>query len=125
MNLQASDREDSMKELTAVGLENIKENDHSNPSEVEVYRNDSSQKERPKENGTSSVDQQIHGDKTFSILLRGRRNRKQNLRMPISLLSRPYDSQSSKVLYNRVVRGSESPKSTSFTPGEGCTASAT
>ncbi|KAJ6686433.1 TETRATRICOPEPTIDE REPEAT (TPR)-LIKE SUPERFAMILY PROTEIN [Salix purpurea] len=125
MNLQASDRKDSMKELTGVGLENIKENDHSNPSEVEVYRNDSSQKESPKENGTSSVDQQIHGDKTFSILLRGRRNRKQNLRIPISLLSRPYDSQSFKVIYNRVVRGSESPKSTSFTPGEGCTASAT
>ncbi|KAJ6710327.1 TETRATRICOPEPTIDE REPEAT (TPR)-LIKE SUPERFAMILY PROTEIN [Salix koriyanagi] len=49
MNLQASDRKDSMKELTGVGLENIKENDHSNPSEVEVYRNDSSQKESPKE----------------------------------------------------------------------------
>lgn len=125
MNLQASDRKDNVKELTGVGLENIKENGHSNPSEVEVYRNDSSQKKSPKENVTSSVDQQIHGEKTFSILLRGRRNRKQNLRMPISLLSRPYGSQSFKVIYNRVVRGSEPPKSTSFAPGEGCTASAT
>jgi protein TIF31 len=125
MNLQASDRKDNVKELTGVGLENIKENGHSNLSEVEVYRNDSSQKKSPKENVTSSVDQQIHGEKTFSILLRGRRNRKQNLRMPISLLSRPYGSQSFKVIYNRVVRGSEPPKSTSFAPGEGCTASAT
>ncbi|KAL0700477.1 hypothetical protein Bca4012_056599 [Brassica carinata] len=50
-------------------------------------------------------------EKTFSILLRGRRNRKQTLRMPISLLNRPYDSQPFKIAYSRVIRGSEAPKS--------------
>ncbi|KAH8488815.1 hypothetical protein H0E87_024447 [Populus deltoides] len=124
-NLQASDRNDNVKELTGAGLENIKENGHSNPSEAEIYRNDSSQEKGSQENVTSSIDQQINEEKTFSILLRGRRNRKQTLRMPMSLLSRPYGSQSFKVIYNRVVRGSESPKSTSFAAGEGCTTSAT
>ncbi|KAJ6343992.1 hypothetical protein OIU76_005682 [Salix suchowensis] len=124
-NLQASDRKDNVKELTGVGLENIKENGHSDTSEVEIYRSDSSQKKGPKENVASSTDQQIDEEKTFSILLRGRRNRKQTLRMPMSLLSRPYGSQSFKVIYNRVVRGSESPKSTSFAAAEGCTTSAT
>ncbi|CAH8250854.1 unnamed protein product [Arabidopsis lyrata] len=51
------------------------------------------------------------GEKTFSILLRGRRNRKQTLRMPISLLNRPYDSQPFKLGYSRVIRDSEAPKS--------------
>jgi protein TIF31 len=124
-NLQASDRNDNVKELTGAGLENIKENGHSNPSEAEIYRNYSSQEKGSQENVTSSIDQQINEEKTFSILLRGRRNRKQTLRMPMSLLSRPYGSQSFKVIYNRVVRGSESPKSTSFAAGEGCTTSAT
>lgn len=50
-------------------------------------------------------------ERTFSILLRGRRNRKQTLRMPISLLNRPYDSQPFKIAYSRVIRGSEAPKS--------------
>jgi protein TIF31 len=47
-------------------------------------------------------------EKTFNILIRGRRNRKQTLRMPISLLKRPYNSQSFKVMYSRVIRGNES-----------------
>lgn len=55
-------------------------------------------------------------ERTFNILIRGRRNRKQTLRMPISLLNRPYGSQSFKVIYNRVIRGSESPKSMTFSP---------
>ncbi|KAF9669070.1 hypothetical protein SADUNF_Sadunf14G0069500 [Salix dunnii] len=102
-NLQASDRKDNVKELTGVGLENIKENGDSDTSEVEIHRSDSRQKKGPKENVASSTDHQIDEEKTFSILLRGRRNRKQTLRMPMSLLSRPYGSQSFKVIYNRVV----------------------
>ncbi|XP_010474724.1 PREDICTED: protein TSS-like isoform X2 [Camelina sativa] len=50
------------------------------------------------------------GEKTFSILLRGRRSRKQTLRMPISLL-KPYDSQPFKLGYSRVIRDSEAPRS--------------
>ncbi|CAG7908815.1 hypothetical protein IGI04_039190 [Brassica rapa subsp. trilocularis] len=60
------------------------------------------------ENGNKKFED---GEKTFSILLRGRRNRKQTLRMPISLLNRPYDSQPFKIAYSRVIRGSEAPKS--------------
>ena len=60
------------------------------------------------ENGTKKFEDD---EKTFSILLRGRRNRKQTLRMPISLLNRPYDSQPFKIAYSRVIRGSEAPKS--------------
>lgn len=43
-------------------------------------------------------------EKTFSILIRGRRNRKQTLRMPMSLLKRPYTSQPFKAACSRVIR---------------------
>ncbi|KAI3711468.1 hypothetical protein L2E82_41577 [Cichorium intybus] len=58
--------------------------------------------------------QRVENEKTFNILIRGRRNRKQTLRMPISLLNKPYNSQSFKVIYSRVIRGSEAPKSSSL-----------
>lgn len=73
----------------------------------------------------SSTERTTDGEKTFSILIRGRRNRKQTLRMPVSLLSRPYGSQSFKVIYNRVVRGNEASKSINFSSSENCTATAT
>ncbi|CAN4111448.1 unnamed protein product [Withania somnifera] len=57
-------------------------------------------------------------EKTFNILVRGRRNRKQTLRMPISLLKRPYSSQPFKAVYSRVIRETEVPRSTSFDPHE-------
>lgn len=57
-------------------------------------------------------------EKTFNILVRGRRNRKQTLRMPISLLKRPYSSQPFKAVYSRVIRETEVPSSTSFDPHE-------
>ncbi|PKA54422.1 Clustered mitochondria protein [Apostasia shenzhenica] len=44
---------------------------------------------------------------SFSIYIKGRNRRKQSLRFPISLINRPYSSQSFKVIYNRVVRGSD------------------
>ncbi|KAL2511282.1 Tetratricopeptide repeat (TPR)-like superfamily protein [Abeliophyllum distichum] len=64
-------------------------------------------------------------EKTFNILVRGRRNRKQMLRMPLSLLKRPYSSQPFKVVYSRVVRETELPRSTSFASNETNTANAT
>ncbi|XP_061999783.1 protein REDUCED CHLOROPLAST COVERAGE 1 isoform X1 [Rosa rugosa] len=73
----------------------------------------------------SSAERTTDGEKTFSILIRGRRNRKQTLRMPVSLLSRPYGSQSFKVIYNRVVRGNDASKPISFSSSENCTATAT
>ncbi|KVH89028.1 hypothetical protein Ccrd_008986 [Cynara cardunculus var. scolymus] len=74
------------------------------------------------ENHVQKPSQKVETEKTFNILIRGRRNRKQTLRMPISLLNRPYNSQSFKVIYSRVIRGSEGPKSTSFSSdGNGAT----
>ncbi|KAJ8900444.1 hypothetical protein K2173_025221 [Erythroxylum novogranatense] len=110
---------------SAVMSVDTKENGHSNLCEAEICGTGPNQSERPKENSDNSEDRKIEGDKTFSILIRGRRNRKQTLRMPIRLLSRPYGSQSFKVIYNRVVRGSESPKSTNFSSSKDCTAGAT
>ncbi|KAK6158874.1 hypothetical protein DH2020_006188 [Rehmannia glutinosa] len=64
-------------------------------------------------------------EKTFNVLVKGRRNRKQMLRMPISLLKRPYSSQSFKVMYSRVVRETELPRSTSFDSKETSAANST
>ncbi|KAJ8440653.1 hypothetical protein Cgig2_031070 [Carnegiea gigantea] len=50
-------------------------------------------------------------ERTLSILVRGKRNRKHTLRVPLSLLRKPYYSQSFKVAYSRVVRDSETSKS--------------
>ncbi|KAL4562617.1 hypothetical protein LXL04_026645 [Taraxacum kok-saghyz] len=55
--------------------------------------------------------QRGENDRTFNILIRGRRNRKQTLRMPITLLNKPYNSQSFKVIYSRVIRGTQASKS--------------
>jgi protein TIF31 len=73
---------------------------------------------------TNSSEMNMDDEKTFSILIRGRRNRKQTLRMPISLLTRPHGSQSFKVIYNRVVRGNDSSRSINFSSNKHCTASA-
>ncbi|XP_074273142.1 protein REDUCED CHLOROPLAST COVERAGE 1-like isoform X1 [Silene latifolia] len=67
----------------------------------------------PKKNGVIGVeinkpDHQVKNDeRTFSILIRGKRRRKQTLRVPISLLRRPHCSQSFKIAYSRVLRDSE------------------
>lgn len=62
--------------------------------------------------------------KTINILIRGRRNRKQTLRMPMSLLKRPYTSQPFKAVCSRVIRESEGLNSASFTTNENSTVSA-
>ncbi|CAN4108420.1 unnamed protein product [Withania somnifera] len=61
---------------------------------------------------------EVDNEKTFNILVRGRRNRKQTLRMPVSLLKRPYSSQPFKAVYSRVLRETEVPRSTRFDPHE-------
>ncbi|XP_021688188.2 protein REDUCED CHLOROPLAST COVERAGE 1 isoform X2 [Hevea brasiliensis] len=125
MNLLASEGTDDAKELAGVGLESVKENGHSNLGKGQISGNDSGQKKSFEENTSCSDERKIDGEQTFSILLRGRRNRKQTLRMPISLLSRPYGSQTFKVICNRVVRSGEAPKSTGFSLSEDCTGNAT
>ncbi|KAE9598036.1 hypothetical protein Lal_00003920 [Lupinus albus] len=73
----------------------------------------------------SKIEKNMDGGKTVSILIRGRRNRKHSLRMPISLLTRPNSSQSFKAVYNRVIRGNDAvPKSINLSSGKDCIATA-
>ncbi|XVF33173.1 hypothetical protein REPUB_Repub17cG0145800 [Reevesia pubescens] len=125
VNISASEAINIDNEVAKVGLESLQENGHLNQYIVDNSGNELSQYNSPNKNAEGNAERKSDDEKTFSILIRGRRNRKQTLRMPISLLSRPYGSQSFKVIYNRVVRGSEAPKSTSFNSSENCTASAT
>lgn len=64
-------------------------------------------------------------EKTFNVLVRGKRNKKQMLRMPLSLLKRPYSSQPFKVVYSRVVRETELPSPPSFDSKETSSGNAT
>ncbi|KAI4355234.1 hypothetical protein L6164_004027 [Bauhinia variegata] len=109
-------------EVEGVGSEGIKENGNPN-----FYVNENAVN-GPSHNvgsdNTGSSEKKMDGEKTLSILVRGRRNRKQTLRMPISLLTRPYGSQSFKLFYNRVVRGSDAPKSINLSSSKDCTAPA-
>ncbi|CAN0889699.1 Protein REDUCED CHLOROPLAST COVERAGE 1 [Linum grandiflorum] len=104
VNVTDSDKDASLP--VPMGNNNsFEENGHLNLSGVDTSSNDASETKCMKENSGD-------GERTFSILIRGKRNRKQTLRMPISLLNKPYGSQSFKVVYNRVVRGTEPPKHT-------------
>lgn len=110
-------------EVSSESLERIKENGHVNVYGTENSISGSHHSNVSNGNAGSSIERNVEGEKTFSILIRGRRNRKQTLRMPVSLLSRPYGSQSFKVIYNRVVRGSEAPKSIQLSSSGDSTAS--
>ncbi|KAK6918224.1 hypothetical protein RJ641_016646 [Dillenia turbinata] len=113
-------------------VEGVKENGNLNLIAAEKAENECRQMKFPIDdnasNGNTHGSKQpckMDGERTFNILLRGRRNRRQTLRMPISLLSKPYGSQSFKVIYNRVVRGSEMPKSACFSSTEDAAPTAT
>ncbi|KAK4266996.1 hypothetical protein QN277_023845 [Acacia crassicarpa] len=110
-------------EVVRLGLESIHENGNPSYNGNEAAGNKLSDNVGSNDY-TSSNNKNADSEKTFSILIRGRRNRKQTLRMPISLLNRPYGSQSFKVFNNRVVRGSDSPKSINTSSSKDCTATA-
>ncbi|XP_077227118.1 tetratricopeptide repeat (TPR)-like superfamily protein [Tasmannia lanceolata] len=105
-------------------LQNKQENSDSISHTSETVENQPSSEIGPKENSENRGEKhmktrkKIGGQESFNMLVKGRRNRKQTLRMPIGLLNRPYGSQSFKVIYNRVVRGSEVPKSADISPSE-------
>ncbi|KAA3462285.1 clustered mitochondria protein-like protein [Gossypium australe] len=124
VNISASEAINSANEVSRAGLESLQENGHLNHC-LDNSGNKPSQYNSPNKNAGGSAERKSDDEKTFSILVRGRRNRKQTLRMPISLLSRPYGSQSFKLIYNRVIRGSEVPKTTGLYLSDNCTASAT
>ncbi|CAA3013036.1 TSS [Olea europaea subsp. europaea] len=93
----------------------------------QLINNSSPKEENIRCNDHHVLRQQAHAgeEKTFNILIRGRRNRKQMLRMPLSLLKRPYSSQPFKVVYSRVIRETERPRFTSFASKETNTANTT
>lgn len=131
-NVQASEATENSNEVTGIQLETVEENPKSDLHSVQHsgviqgYSNGSN--ENAGTSGDNHVPRnncKIDNEKTFNILIRGRRNRKQTLRMPISLLNRPYNSQSFKVIYSRIIRGGEAATSTSFPSDENGTASAT
>ncbi|GFY81519.1 tetratricopeptide repeat (TPR)-like superfamily protein [Actinidia rufa] len=113
LNLPKSEAVENANDVM-VRSENEKENGDSNPSDVLSSGNQLNHWPILNENSGSSCSNQvarqpwqIDSEKTLNILIKGRRNRKQTLRMPISLLKRPYSSQNFKVVYSRVVRESE------------------
>ncbi|XP_039062635.1 protein TSS-like isoform X2 [Hibiscus syriacus] len=125
VNISTSEALNNANEIASSGLESPHENGHLNQCIFYNSGNQPSQYNSPNKNAGGSAERKSDDERTFSILIRGRRNRKQTLRMPISLLSRPYGSQSFKVIYNRVIRGTEAPKPTDFCTSDDCTASAT
>lgn len=131
VTLQASEAIDYSNKLVGPQSETVKENGDSNSHVAQISRNQLHYSYGSNRNAGSTDDNYLQkhpckteSEKTFNILIRGRRNRKQTLRMPISLLKKPYNSQSFKVIYSRVIRGSEAPKST-ISSDENNTASAT
>ncbi|TKY61259.1 TSS protein [Spatholobus suberectus] len=120
--VQALESETSDDEVGRVHSESVKEN--GNPNSHGFGNAGNKPNHNIGLNNISRNEKNMDGEKTFSILIRGRRNRKQTLRMPISLLTRPNSSQSFKVIYNRVVRGSDVPKSINLSSRRDCTATA-
>lgn len=120
-----SEEGDIVRKVDHEKMENIKENGHFNPFGSETPRLLRRPTGEVKGNGKNSGELKADNEKTFSILIRGRRNRKQTVRMPISLLTKPYGSQSFKVVYNRVVRGNEVSEPSSVASNEACSAAAT
>ncbi|GAB4844598.1 hypothetical protein Ancab_037997, partial [Ancistrocladus abbreviatus] len=122
MTLPASDSTNDVNKSAHLGLENEKRKAESNSSMEGDRRKvkDDNLEENLASTGVDNTLGQFREDseRTFSILVRGRRNRKQTLRIPLSLLRRPYSSQSFKIAYCRVVRDSETPRSIPLTTSE-------
>ncbi|KAK3001120.1 hypothetical protein RJ639_022477 [Escallonia herrerae] len=132
VDVQAPKAIENLNKVAEVQAENVRETSDSNSHDVLSPANQLEGNAVPIGNaGNSDVNHvpqlpcKVDDEKTFNILIRGRKNRKQTLRMPISLLNRPYNSQSFKVIYSRVIRGSEAPKSTDFSSDQNSKASAT
>ncbi|XP_057778635.1 protein REDUCED CHLOROPLAST COVERAGE 1 [Salvia miltiorrhiza] len=101
---------------------------HDLPFPVNLLHSSNGPNEEPQRCNDYHVQRQqckTDSEKTFNVLVRGKRNKKQMLRMPLSLLKRPYSSQPFKVVYSRVVRETELPRSPSFDSKETSSANAT
>ncbi|RZR71063.1 hypothetical protein BHM03_00003269 [Ensete ventricosum] len=86
------------------------EESHSNNTKITDLESETVFREDAEHSGgrhVSRSSRKFEGEGSFSIYIKGRNRRKQTLKLPISLLNRPYGSQSFKVIYSRVVRGSD------------------
>ncbi|KAE8727547.1 hypothetical protein F3Y22_tig00005459pilonHSYRG00250 [Hibiscus syriacus] len=79
VNISASEAINSVKEVTGVGLESIQENGCLNQDMIDNSENMLSQITNPHSMAEGNAERKTDGEKTFSILVRGRRNRKQTL----------------------------------------------
>ncbi|KAL9176377.1 hypothetical protein ABFS82_02G174900 [Erythranthe guttata] len=121
IDLPASEAVENLNDINVVQSGDGEEITGSNFHGVSIAVNLLNSSNSPNEEAHRYSDYHVHrqpekdeNEKTFNILVRGRRNRKQMLRMPLSMLKKPYSSQSFKVVYSRVVRETELPTSTSF-----------
>lgn len=130
LDLPASEIVENINDVARIESTNEKGDNDSNPCLVSFGNPTDHVSSLSGNSGSSCNTQvarspwQVDSEKTINILVRGKRNRKQTLRMPISLLKRPYSPQPFKVVHSRVVRESEAFKSTSFPPNENGTATA-
>lgn len=130
LDLPASEVVENVNEVAAIESANEKEDNDSNPCFVSHGNQLNPVSSLSGNSGSSCYNQvarpprQVDSEKTINILIRGKRNRKQTLRMPISLLKRPYSSQPFKVVHSRVVRENEALESTSFSSNGNGTATA-
>lgn len=109
-NLPAPDAVEILNDIAEVGSEKVRAMNTLASEYITLSDNQSQKGDAPNENA-GSCDNYIQrhpcktdDEKTFNILIRGRRNRKQILRMPMSLLKRPYTSQPFKAVCCRVIR---------------------
>ncbi|KAH6789298.1 Tetratricopeptide repeat superfamily protein [Perilla frutescens var. frutescens] len=132
IDLPASEAVENLRDMNAVQSGNGEEINESKFDGVPFPANLLHSSNGPNEESHGCNDYHVQrplwkadNEKTFNILVRGRRNRKQMLRMPVSLLKRPYTSQPFKVIYSRVVRETELPRSTSIDSKETSSANVT
>lgn len=132
IDLPASEAVENLHDINVVqsvkGEEINESKFHGVPFTVNLLHNSNGPSEESQRCNDYHVQRQqwnADNEKTFNILVRGRRNRKQMLRMPISLLKRPYTSQPFKVVYSRVVKETELPRSPSTDSKETSSANAT
>ncbi|KAL1536010.1 protein REDUCED CHLOROPLAST COVERAGE 1-like [Salvia divinorum] len=130
IDLPASEAVENLRDIDVVQSgngEEIESKFHGLPIPVKLLHSSNGPTEESERCNDYHVQRQCKADseKRFSVLVRGKRNKKQMLRMPLSLLKRPYSSQPFKVVYSRVVRETELPNSPSFDSKETSSANAT
>ncbi|XP_059318217.1 protein REDUCED CHLOROPLAST COVERAGE 1-like isoform X2 [Lycium ferocissimum] len=110
VNLPALNAVETLDDIAEVGSEKVRASNALASEYITMSDNHSQKCNAPNENaGSCDSHMQRHPsktdeEKTLNILVRGRRNRKQTLRIPISLLKRPYTSQPFKAVCTRVIR---------------------